>query len=639
MQSAPLLYTQGKRSVGWGALAAPRNSDPRMLFMHRFARTLQCLLLLLFLGSGWRLASAQGVTRTLTGTLAAAPEPSGYTANFTLTATLVPPAGGPGATGTVIFSVDGAAVGSSAVTGNAAAYTVTSSTYPVGAHTISAAYSGDTNYDPLTLNGTHNIRKLQSAMDLQVLTPTLYYGQTVDATASVSAVEASPTSTLNGGTITFYADGVNICQLPVTGQQEYCPNSAGQGFHAGKHTLQAVYSGNDYYDGSSSPIEDFTVLPDDTQAALTSSLNPSTLGLNVTFTAALTAPYAVPVGTVTFYDGTTPIGTGTLDANGKAAASTSTLSVGAHDITVRYAPSPDFNASVSPVLEQIVQLPTTQLPATATLLSSSANPSTFGQSVTFTAAVATTGAFMAVPAGTVTFNDGSTLLGTGTLDKSGVATFTTSKLAVGQHPITAAYGGSSTLAASTSATLLQQVVTPLTSAGYGFQLIVTPTSINVGAGSSVSVSVQVVPLNGFNLAVQLSCTGLPNEAGCTFDNTTIPPGGGATRLVVSASAPHNCGSSTPYFVAGGGWPAMLAAAALVFGSCRRKSLLKALALAIALCVLPALSGCSGNCTDLGTRPGDYSFTVVGDPPGPTAVAVTGPPVSRQTQVVQMKVHI
>jgi uncharacterized repeat protein (TIGR01451 family) len=94
---------------------------------------------------------------------------------------------------------------------------------------------------------------------------------------------------------------------------------------------------------------------------------------------------------------------------------------------------------------------------TATGLVSSANPSSGGQAVTFTATV--TGLS---PTGIVTFKDGSTVLGTGTL-ASGVASFTTSSLSVGSHSITAVYAGDATNAPSTSAVLTQTVGPPVDS--------------------------------------------------------------------------------------------------------------------------------------------------------------------------------
>jgi uncharacterized protein (DUF2141 family) len=96
--------------------------------------------------------------------------------------------------------------------------------------------------------------------------------------------------------------------------------------------------------------------------------------------------------------------------------------------------------------------------STSTTLASSANPSTAGQSVTFTATVTNTNG-SATPAGTVSFRDGGTILGSGTLDGSGVATFSTSTLTQGSHSILAIYLGRTGFSSSTSATL-SQVVNP-----------------------------------------------------------------------------------------------------------------------------------------------------------------------------------
>src|SRR2546429_6025270 len=61
------------------------------------------------------------------------------------------------------------------------------------------------------------------------------------------------------------------------------------------------------------------------------------------------------------------------------------------------------------------------------------------------------------PTGTVTFKDGSSILGTGTLNSSGKAMFTISTLAVGSHSITASNGGDANFNGSTSPTVTQTV--------------------------------------------------------------------------------------------------------------------------------------------------------------------------------------
>src|SRR5439155_1166136 len=78
---------------------------------------------------------------------------------------------------------------------------------------------------------------------------------------------------------------------------------------------------------------------------------------------------------------------------------------------------------------------------TTTAVASSQNPSVFGQSVTFTATVSPVAPGAGTRTGTVTFYDGVTSLGTGSVGISGNATFSTAALSVGSHSITATYGG------------------------------------------------------------------------------------------------------------------------------------------------------------------------------------------------------
>ena len=189
-----------------------------------------------------------------------------------------------------------------------------------------------------------------------------------------------------------------------------------------------------------------------TTTALQSSLNPSAFGQSVTFTATVTPTSGTGTasGTVTFMDGSSTLGSRTLDSSGQAAYSTSSLAVGPHSITAAYGGDSNYKGSTSPSLSQVVNQS-----STTTSVTSSANPSTFGQSVTFTATVNWSGA--GTPTGSVTFMDGGTTLGTSPLNGSGQATYTTSSLAVGTHSITASYGGDSNFSGSTSPALSQVV--------------------------------------------------------------------------------------------------------------------------------------------------------------------------------------
>jgi hypothetical protein len=183
------------------------------------------------------------------------------------------------------------------------------------------------------------------------------------------------------------------------------------------------------------------VLP--TTTTLGSSSNPSVAGTPITLTASVTPASAT--GTVTFFDGTTNLGTGTV-ASGSATLVTAALGVGSQSLTAVYGGDNFNTTSTSAPLVQVVQA------VTSTGLQSNDNPANYGDLVTLTATVTPSSA-----TGTVTFYDGTTSLGTGTLNSSGITTLQTSALAAGGHSITADYGGDTLDASSTSATLSEQV--------------------------------------------------------------------------------------------------------------------------------------------------------------------------------------
>src|SRR6202034_4492551 len=178
-----------------------------------------------------------------------------------------------------------------------------------------------------------------------------------------------------------------------------------------------------------------------------SSSNPSTSGASVTFTATVTSSTAGTItGTVTFLDGATSLGTGSVGAGGVATLMTSALTAGSHAITAQYGGDANFAGSATPAPVTLV-INGAGKASTTTAVASSMNPSTTGANVTFTATV--TSATAGTITGTVTFVDGATTLGTGTL-ASGKATLMTSALTAGSHAITAQYGGDANFATSTS---------------------------------------------------------------------------------------------------------------------------------------------------------------------------------------------
>src|SRR5207248_2572390 len=163
--------------------------------------------------------------------------------------------------------------------------------------------------------------------------------------------------------------------------------------------------------------------------------NPTiTAGQSVTFTATVSAASgpAPTTGTVSFRDGGLEIGTGNVGAGGVATFTTSTLAAGSHPITAVFLAQTGFNTSTSTTATEALN-PV----ATPRSLAPGSPTATVGQSVTFTATVSAV-IGPAPTAGTVSFRDNGAQIGTGNVS-GGVATFTTSALTVGTHPITAVF--------------------------------------------------------------------------------------------------------------------------------------------------------------------------------------------------------
>jgi hypothetical protein len=196
---------------------------------------------------------------------------------------------------------------------------------------------------------------------------------------------------------------------------------------------------------------------------------------------------------------------------------------------------PDLIVGNTVLLNKVGQVaPPPNLDASKTALTASASSVATGASVTFTATVTST-ASATVPTGTVTFVDGNTSIGTGTLSAGAVAKFSTTALAAGAHSITAVYGGDGTFASSTSTAV--NVTVGGGSSG-DFVLAASPASASVAAGSSATTTITVTPSGGFSAATSFACSGLPQAASCSFSPATVTPSGAAasTTLTITTTA-------------------------------------------------------------------------------------------------------
>lgn len=281
------------------------------------------------------------------------------------------------------------------------------------------------------------------------------YSDSPQQVTLTATVQASGGAIVDEGTVTFQVttNGTNIGAAVTSSQLTNGVATVSYTLPAGtspaNYTINATYNDGPKFTGSSG-TGTLTVQKAATSTALTSSVNPSVFGQSVTFMATVTSAGGVPSGNVQFKDGSQSLGSAAL-SGGVATLTRSNLAAGDHSITAVYIGNANFDTSTSPVLTQTVNRA-----STATSLTSSANPSVFGQAVTFTATVNVIAPGSGKPSGDVQFFDGATLLSTQPL-KGNKATFSTSTLSVGIHTITALYVGDAGFAVSNSPGLAQAV--------------------------------------------------------------------------------------------------------------------------------------------------------------------------------------
>jgi hypothetical protein len=361
-----------------------------------------------------------------------------YGEPITFTATVTDALTGlPVTSGSVSFTDSNSNVFGTAPVDSSGHATLTTSTLNAGGELVRADFGGSALYR-ISSSQYLQLSIAQAQVSTQVTTspdPSAP-GQAVTITATVTV--NPPGGWVPGGTVTFIFKTTVTRNLDSNGQAIFTtPWPYGTG------TITAVFNlGNNYLWSNASTVHQVARVA--TITSLASSRNPSMSGQPVTFSATVTAGSGTPTGTVNFTEGGTVLASVTLDSSGTATFTTSTFSSGNHKISAVYLGDQNFSGGTSPLVTQEV----TGI-LTSVSLTSSLNPSMFGEPVTFTAAVSAGSG--GTPTGTMNFMEGRTVLASVTLDSSGTATFTTLSLPSGIDKIIAAYLGSPVYGASTSA--------------------------------------------------------------------------------------------------------------------------------------------------------------------------------------------
>jgi hypothetical protein len=460
-----------------------------------------------------------GQSQTSTTTTVTSSWPSStFGQSVTFTASVAPSA----AIGTVQFFDGGSALGTVALSGGSASLTTASLT--AGTHSITASYSGDANFAGSTSAAI--AQTVSKASTTTALTSSLNPSSTGQAVTFTAAISPSLGPT---GTVEFFDNANSIGTVALSGGSASLTTAT---LTVGTHSITATYSGNTNFSGSTSSPVAQAVGVIGTATALTSSLDPSVFGQAVTFTATVN-PFSGPTGTVQFFDGVSVLGTVAL-SGGTASLTTSGLAVGTHFITATYSGDSNFGGSTSSPVTQTVSASTI---STTTALTSSINPSAFGQQVTFSATVnPSSGA-----TGTVTFMEGALTLATSALNASGVATFSTSSLAVGTHSITAQYSGDGTHTGSTSPALLQTVNTVPTTTTLASSDNPSRTGRPVTFTATVSPSTATGTVQFFDGSISLGTVSL---SGGQASLTTSSLSAGKHSITALYSGDANFASST-----------------------------------------------------------------------------------------------
>jgi hypothetical protein len=317
--------------------------------------------------------------------------------------------------------------------------------------------------------------------------PASTYGQGVSFTATVTPTSGSISPT---GTVTFSDEGTPLgsASLSPTGGVATA-TFASSSIMAGTQWVTATYSGdpNSSVSSSAAPVR-LRVAEAMTSVTVASSATGAGAGQDVTFTATINSAATGETGTVQFDDNGSILGTGAV-SGGHATFQTSSLAPGSHPITAVYEGDDDFvgTSSTNTVGQAIPTAPRSQI-ATTTSLTSSSPTSTYGQGVSFTATVTPTGGSIS-PAGTVTFYDEGTPLGSASLSPTGgvaTAIFASSSMMAGTHWITATYSGDpNSSVGSSGAPLRLAVAETMTS------VTVASSAPRAGAGQDVTLTATI----------------------------------------------------------------------------------------------------------------------------------------------------
>jgi len=286
-------------------------------------------------------------TTTTALTSSVNPAVKGQGITFTATVSAAPSVLTP--TGTVTFRSGGNALCTN-VALTAATANCTTSTLAIGSTSISATYTATANF--VGSSAAPLVQQVTQIRTTTSLTSTINPTVTGQATVlSVTVAAVPPGAGAPTGNVTIFDGTTALATLALSGGTA----STSRTFTVGTHALTATYTGATNYLTSTSSVGSQIVSSAATSVLLKTNSASVAAGRNVTFTAtvrAVSPGSGTPNGTVTFFDGSTTLGTLVLGGAGTAAFTTNALGRGTHTVTARYNGSAAYLIATSAAVTQ-----------------------------------------------------------------------------------------------------------------------------------------------------------------------------------------------------------------------------------------------------------------------------------------------
>ncbi|HSY51284.1 MAG TPA: Ig-like domain repeat protein [Thermoanaerobaculia bacterium] len=278
---------------------------------------------------------------------------------LTVTATVAAQSGTP--TGSVVFTADGATIGTAPVQNGVAALTLT--TLNSGTHAIVATFLGTGLFvDSVSGSTAHVITHGQTKTNIAPNQPDILYGQAARFTVTVGV--QAPAAGQPTGSVTVLADGAPLGTAPVVNGTATFDTAA---LHTGVRSITATYGGDTNFDGSTASAIQQNVGKAQTaiDARPRTPLLVGEMPFITVFVNVAPGAAVVPTGAVSITEGGTNLGTQAL-IGGVATFTLNPLAVGDHTLVLNYSGDTDFEASSATIIQSVV-VPAISIQGTRTI--------------------------------------------------------------------------------------------------------------------------------------------------------------------------------------------------------------------------------------------------------------------------------